>query len=316
MNIEAQAQHIQTGTRRRSPLFTKVWKYRVLYLIFAPTLIYFILFNYVPYWGLTIAFKDFSPGKGIWGSPWVGLKYFNELFASDVFVQVFKNTLLISLYKLIFGFPMPLAFALLLNEVKHMLYKKVIQTITYFPHFLSWVVFGGIMLTFLAPNGVIPKLAMLFQADASSLMTNTDYFRTILVITSIMKSFGWGAIIYLAALAGIDPALYEAARIDGAGRWKQLLYVTLPSLRSVVVLLFILDLGHILDAGFEQIFIMYNPTVYEVGDIIDTYVYRTGLGEAQYSLATAVGMFKGVIGFALIFTANYIVKKLGEPTLW
>ncbi|MBO9610445.1 MAG: sugar ABC transporter permease [Paenibacillaceae bacterium] len=294
----------------------RIWKHRMLYLILAPTIVYFLLFCYVPYWGLTIAFKDFSPGKGIWGSDWVGLAYFHDLFASDVFFQVFRNTLLISLYKLVFGFPMPLAFALLLNEVKHLAFKKTIQTVTYFPHFLSWVVFGGIMLSFLTPNGVIPKLMQLVQIDASDLMTNTHYFRAILVVTSILKSFGWGSIIYLAALTGIDPSLYEAARMDGASRWQQMLYVTLPSLRSVAVLLFILELGHILDAGFEQIFIMYNPTVYEVGDIIDTYVYRIGLGEAQYSLATAVGMFKGVIGFILIYVANYTVKKMGEPTLW
>jgi putative aldouronate transport system permease protein len=302
--------------KRQSLRLRKLWKYRALYFILAPTLVYFILFCYVPYFGLIIAFKDFSPGKGIWGSSWVGLKHFNELFTSDIFFQVFRNTLLISLYKLAFGFPVPIIFALLLNEVKHMFFKKTIQIVTYFPHFLSWVVFGGIMLSFLTPSGVIPKLLQTFHIDASNLLTSSDYFRSILIITGILKSFGWGAIIYLAALSGIDPALYEAAKMDGAGRWKQLLYVTLPSLRSVVVLLFILDLGHILDAGFEQVFIMYNPTVYSVGDIIDTYVYRVGLGEAQYSLATAVGLFKGVIGFVLVYSSNYIIKKLGEPTLW
>jgi putative aldouronate transport system permease protein len=302
--------------KRQSSRLRKLWKYRTLYFILTPTLVYFILFCYIPYFGLIIAFKDFSPGKGIWGSSWVGLKHFNELFTSDIFFQVFRNTLLISLYKLAFGFPVPIVFALLLNEVKHMFFKKTIQIVTYFPHFLSWVVFGGIMLSFLTPTGVIPKLLQSFHIDASNLLTSSDYFRSILIITGILKSFGWGAIIYLAALSGIDPALYEAAKMDGAGRWKQLLYVTLPSLRSVVVLLFILDLGHILDAGFEQVFIMYNPTVYGVGDIIDTYVYRVGLGEAQYSLATAVGLFKGVIGFVLVYSSNYIIKKLGEPTLW
>lgn len=307
---------IKSFGTRRSPLLVRIWKYRVLYLILAPTLIYFIIFCYLPYVGLAIAFKDFSPGKGIWGSPWAGMKYFTQLFTLPEFYQVFKNTLLISLYKLIFGFPMPIIFALLLNEVRHIRFKKFIQTITYFPHFLSWVVFGGIMLTFLTPNGVIPKLLELFHVNGSNLMTSTDYFRSIIVVTGVLKAFGWGSIIYLAALSSIDPTLYEAARIDGASRWRQMLHVTLPSLRSVIVLLLILDLGHIMDAGFEQIFIMYNPTVYEVGDIIDTYVYRVGLGQAEYSLATAVGMFKGVIGFALIFTANQIIKKLGEPTLW
>jgi putative aldouronate transport system permease protein len=303
-------------SRNRPSVFSVVWKYRVLYLLLLPALLYFIIFAYIPYYGLTIAFKDFSPGKGIWGSNWVGLKYFKELFTSDTFFQVLRNTLFISLYKLIFGFPMPILFALLLNEVRHMSFKKVIQTITYFPHFLSWVVFGGIMLSFLTPAGVIPKLLQLLHIDGTSLLTDNRFFRSILVVTHIVKSFGWGAIVYLAALSGIDPALYEAARMDGAGRWKQMLYVTLPGIRSVIVLMFILELGHILDAGFEQVFIMYNPVVYSVGDIIDTYVYRVGLGEAQYSVATAVGLFKGVIGFALIYISNYIIKKLGEPTLW
>ncbi|TBL76352.1 ABC transporter permease [Paenibacillus thalictri] len=303
-------------SRRRTSVFGIIWKYRALYLLLLPALLYFIIFAYIPYFGLTIAFKDFSPGKGIWGSSWVGLKYFKELFTSDTFFQVLRNTLLISLYKLIFGFPMPILFALLLNEVRHAAFKKIIQTVTYFPHFLSWVVFGGIMLSFLTPAGVVPKLLQLLHVDGANLLTDNRFFRSILVVTHILKSFGWGAIIYLAALAGIDPALYEAARMDGAGRWKQILYVTLPGIRSVIVLMFILELGHILDAGFEQVFIMYNPVVYGVGDIIDTYVYRVGLGEAQYSVATAVGLFKGVIGFVLIYISNYAIKKLGEPTLW
>ncbi|MDF2713222.1 MAG: hypothetical protein K0R28_147 [Paenibacillus sp.] len=304
------------GKRTAAAGFRRLWKYKTLYLILLPTVVYFIVFCYVPYYGLTIAFKDFSPGKGIFGSPWAGLKTFRELFESDTFFQVFRNTVLISLYKLLFGFPMPIVFALLLNEVKHLLFKKTIQTIAYFPHFLSWVIFGGIMLTFLTPNGVIPKLLLSLGIDLTSLLTSSDWFRTILVVTSVLKSFGWGAIIYLAALAGIDPTHYEAARMDGAGRWKMMQHVTLPSLRSVIVLMFILELGHILDAGFEQVFVLYNPTVYSVGDIIDTYVYRIGLGEAQYSLATAVGLFKGVIGFTLVYVSNYIIKRMGEPTLW
>lgn len=294
----------------------RIWKYKALYLILLPSLLYFILFHYYPYYGLTIAFKQFSPVKGITGSPWVGLKHFEQLFALQDFYRVLANTLILSLYKLVFGFPVPIAFALLLNEIKRRWFVKTIQTITYFPHFLSWVVFGGIMLAFLVPGGVLPKLLADSGWDASNLLTGTEHFRFVLVATHILKEFGWGAIIYLAALAGIDPTLYEAARMDGASRWRQMLHVTLPGIRPVIVLMFILQLGHILDAGFEQVFVMYNPAVYSVADIIDTYVYRIGLTDAQYSLATAVGLFKGVIGFALIFTANGIVKRMGEPTLW
>jgi putative aldouronate transport system permease protein len=206
--------------------------------------------------------------------------------------------------------------ALLFNEVYHVLFRRTVQTIVIFPNFLSWVVFGGIMLSFLVPNGPIPKLVEAFGVDGSSILTTPGYFRPIIVVTSILKSAGFASIVYLAAISSINPALFEAARIDGANRWKQMLHITLPSIRPIIIILMILEIGHMMNAGFEQIFILYNPTVYETGDIIDTYVYRMGLENAQYSIATAIGLFKGVVGFILLASANYIVKRTGEQALW
>ncbi|MHB8644198.1 MAG: ABC transporter permease [Thermomicrobiales bacterium] len=301
-----------TGTH----LLRRMWRCRALYVMLMPALIYFILFHYYPYFNMIIAFKDYTPVAGVWGSPWVGLKYFHQLFGLNDFRQILINTLLISAYKIVFTFPIPVIFALMVNEVRFSAFKRTVQTVTTFPHFLSWVIFGGIMLTFLGPRGVIPGLATHLGVNASTLLSDPRHFRSVLVVTHILKEFGWNAIIYLAALATIDVSLYEAARVDGANRWQQMRHITLPGIRAVMVLLFILDLGNALDTGFEQVFVMYNPSVYSVADIIDTYVYRTGLVNGAYSLATAIGVFKGICSFALIYVANHIVKRTGEPTLW
>lgn len=304
------------GVVHRSTVIGRAWRCRELYLLLVPTLIYFGIFHFYPYLMMVIAFKDYSPVDGVWGSPWVGFQYFEELFSLPDFRRIVVNTILISVYKLIFAFPFPVILALLLNEVRFQLFKRSIQTITYFPHFLSWVVFGGMMLTLLGPSGAVPEAAAVAGLDLRNLLISSDSFRTVLVSSYILKEFGWNAIIYLAALAAINPALYEAARVDGANRWRQMRDITIPSLRGVMVLIFLLDLGHILDAGFEQVFILYNPAVYNVGDIIDTYVYRIGLTNGQFSLATAIGLFKGIVGLILIVGANRIVRRLGEPTLW
>jgi putative aldouronate transport system permease protein len=297
-------------------LSTRIWKARFLYLLILPTIIYFFIFAYLPFVGLQIAFKDFQIFRGMWASPWVGFDHFIDVFTSVKFPQLIRNTLLISFYKLMFGFPVPILFALLLNEVRILWFKKTIQTVTYFPHFLSWVIFAGIIFNFIGPLGIINLVLKDIGIEPINFMTNPDYFRSILVITGILKEFGWGAIIYLAALSGLDPQLYEAAKIDGAGKLRQIWHITLPGLRSTIVLLFILSLGHILDAGFDQVFMLYNGAVLGVGDIIDTYVYRVGLLEAQYEMATAVGLFKGVVGMVLIVTANKIIRRLGEKSLW
>ncbi len=298
------------------PLSRAIRKYRWYYILMLPGLLYFILFQIVPYSGLMIVFKDYSPVLGILKSDWVGLKHFNDLFSGSDFSRLLANTLLISAYKLIFSFPVPIVFALLLNEVRNAIFKRTVQTITYFPHFLSWVVFGGIMVSFLTPSGVINGVLQWFGLEPINFLAAPPYFRTILVATDALKTFGWGAIIYLAALTGIDTSLYDAAKVDGAGRWKQMMHITLPGLSPTIVLMFIIQLGHVLEAGFEQVYVMSNPSVYSVADIIDTYVYRMGLGKGNFSLATAVGMFQGIVGFILILSANTLIRKLGQRSLW
>ena len=299
-----------------APLLKRMWKWRYMYLFILPTLIFFFIFSYVPYYGLQIAFKDFKLFSGMAASPWVGLTYFKEFFNSPDFGRLLKNTLLISLYRILFGFPMPILFALLLNEVRHSWYKRIIQTVTYFPNFLSWVVYAGIILVFISPSGVINAILKSVGAQQIQILTSTTYFVPMLVLTDILKGFGFGAIIYLAALSNIDPQLYEAAAMDGAGKLRQTWHITLPGIRSTIVVMLILALGGVMNAGFDQIFQLYNSSVQEVADIIDTFVYRIGLQSAQYSLGTAVGLFKGVIGFILIYTANSIVRRTGEYSIW
>ncbi|WP_227871997.1 ABC transporter permease [Paenibacillus albus] len=299
-----------------SALGTRIWKSRFIYLLILPTIIYFAIFTYAPFYGITIAFKDYKIIAGIMDSPWVGFKHFESMFTSEKFPTLLKNTVIISMYRLFFGFPVPILFALMLNEVRHMLFKRFIQTITYFPHFLSWVVFAGIIYNFIGPSGIINLVLVNLGMDKFNFTTNPDVFRSLIVITAILKDFGWGAIIYLAALAGIDSQLYEAAKIDGAGKMRQIWHITLPGIRPIIALLFCLQLAGILDAGFDQIFMFLNPALYDVGDIIDTYVYRLGILQSQFELSTAVGLFKGVIGMILIITANSIIRRMGEKSLW
>ncbi len=316
------------ATRRRtsppaagSPRSTRgglaaVWQYRWLYLMILPTIVYFVVFAYLPMIGLQIAFKDFKVFSGMWASPWVGFEHFQAMFASEKFPELLRNTLLLSLYRIVFGFPVPIIFALLLNEVRRMWFKRTVQTVTYFPHFLSWVVFAGIVVNILGPTGIVNTLLIDSGGDRINFLTNPDTFRSVLVLTGIMKEFGWGAIIYLAALAGIDSTLYEAARVDGAGRLRQIWHVTLPGLRPIMAVLLVLSLGSLLDAGFDQVFQLYNGAVLDVADIIDTWVYRVGLLDAQFELATAVGLFKGVVGMVLIVTANQVLRRMGQRSLW
>ncbi|MCC3372390.1 sugar ABC transporter permease [Cohnella sp. REN36] len=293
-----------------------IWRWRYFYLLLTPTLLYFIVFSYIPFYGVVIAFKNFQPFLGIWDSPWVGWKNFETMFSSVKFPELIRNTVLISIYRILFGFPVPILFALLLNEVRVMWFKRSIQTIAYFPHFLSWVIFGGIIYNVVGPSGIINLVLEKLGIDAINLSANPDLFRPLVVVTGILKEFGWAAIIYLASLTGIDPHLYEAAKMDGASKLRQIWHITLTGIRPMIAMLLILQLGSVLDAGFEQILILSNPVVYSVGDIIDTYVYRVGLLEADYGLATAVGLFKGVIAAILIVSANHIIRRTGEKSLW
>jgi putative aldouronate transport system permease protein len=312
----AQAQSYAQAKPRRHAQLRKAWRYRQLYLLILPSIIYFIIFAYIPLYGLQLAFKDFQVFRGMWASPWVGFEHFETLFTSEKFPQLLRNTVLISLYRIIFGFPVPILFALLLNEVRQIWFKRSVQTITYFPHFLSWVIMAGIVINIFGPTGIINSLLQDGGFGTVNFLTDPDLFRTNVVLTGIMKDFGWGAIIYLAAMTGIDPQLYESAKIDGAGKLRQIWDVTLPGLRPVMAVILVLSLGTLLEAGFDQIFMLYNPAVFETGDIIDTYVYRVGLLDAQFETATAVGLFKGVVGMVMIVSANFVLRRVGERSIW
>ncbi|WP_409341879.1 ABC transporter permease [Paenibacillus sp. MBLB4367] len=287
-------------------------RYKYYYVLLIPGLVYFILFHYIPMGGIIVAFKDFKLAKGIFASDWAGLKWFQLLFEADDFWTALKNTIYISFYKLIFGFPFPILLAIMLNELLGSAFKRVIQTIIYFPHFLSWVVLGGIMFTlFSTKSGILSFIGF----DSSPLMEPSS-FRALLVGSEIWKEAGWGTIIYLAAIAGINPELYEAAKIDGATRFQAIRYITLPSIAGTIVILLILRTGQILNAGFDQVFILYNPMVYNVADILDTYVYRIGLSMGRYSLAAAAGLFKSAVGLLMLLFTNWLVRRLGGQGLW
>lgn len=278
-----------------------------------PGVVATILFCYWPMAGVVMAFQEFNPFLGFTGSPWVGLDNFRYLMQLPDTMQVLRNTLFIAICKLILGLIVPLVVALLLNEVQAQRYKKVVQTIVYMPHFLSWVILSGVFISLLSPStGLVNKLIQLLGGEPIFFLGSAKWFPVTMILTDVWKGFGYGTIIYLAALAGIDPTLYEAAIIDGAGRWKQTLYVTLPGIRVIAVLSLILSLGNVLNAGFDQIYNMLSPVVYSTGDIIDTLVYRMGLVDAQYSLATAVGLFKSLVSFVLITASYGLAYKFGD----
>jgi putative aldouronate transport system permease protein len=291
-------------------------KNRYIYIMLLPVITYYIVFHYVPLYGAQIAFKNFTPSKGIWSSPWVGFKYFEEFFNSYYFERLLRNTVLISLYDLIFGFPAPIILALLLNEIKSNIFKRTVQTVTYLPHFISLVVICGMIIDFLARDGLVNNILNRFGIESIPFMIKPEWFRTIYVASNIWQGIGWGSIIYLAALSNIDPQLYEAATIDGAGRFRQVLHVTLPGILPTVVIMLILRLGQMLNVGSEKILLLYNTSTYETADVISTFVYRKGILEASYSYSTAIGLFNSVINFALLVIANFISRKATETSLW
>lgn len=302
---------------RSEKLWSKVKKDKYLILLVGPVVIYYFIFNYIPMYGAIIGFKDFMPGEGIWGSPWVGLKWFDEFFKSIYFVRLICNTILLSFYSLLFSFPIPIIFALLLNEVKNSYFRRVVQTISYMPHFISLVVVVGILANFLSPSdGILNILLKNAGLDPINFMGDPKWFRFLYVSSGVWQNFGWNSIIYIAALTTIEPQLYEASKIDGANRWKQMLYITLPGLMPTAVMLLILALGGLMNVGFEKIILMYSPATYEVADVISTYVYRRGILGVQYSFGAAVGLFNSVVSFILLFTMNKISKKVTEVGLW
>ncbi|OCT15470.1 sugar ABC transporter permease [Paenibacillus pectinilyticus] len=297
-------------------MWTDIRRNKLLYVMLVPILLYYVIFHYVPMYGAIIAFKDFSPRLGIWGSQWVGFDHFQQFFTGPYFWRTIKNTILISFYQLLFGFPAPIVLALLLNELKHALFKRTVQTVTYMPHFISLIVICGILKDFTSSEGVINDIIAFFGGERSTFLLEPSLFRTVYVSSGIWQNIGWGTIIFLAALTGIDQEQYEAAKIDGAGRWKQMTNVTLPGLMPIIVILLILDIGRMMNVGFEKIILLYNPGTYETADVISSYVYRVGLQDFNYSFSSAVGLFNSVINFVLLISANWLSRKFNDTSLW
>jgi len=294
-----------------------IWRHRWLYMLMAPTLLYFLIFRYGPLWNAQIAFKDFRPLLGVLGSPWTGLQNFEAFINSFYFDQLMGNTIFFSATKLLLGIPLAVVLALALHETWFARYRTVVQTMAYLPHFLSWVVMYGVMLTILSPNnGLINQVIESLGGDPIPFMRSPDWFRQVVVVSDLWKETGWSTILYLAALLAISPHLYEAATVDGASHLQRIWHISLPGIIPVVVLVTLLRLGHILEAGFNQIFVLYSVPVYSVGDILDTWVYRQGVLQFQFSLATAVGLFKGAVGLILIVVANRVSKRITELPLF
>lgn len=290
---------------------------KAFYLMLLAPMILLAIFSYGPMYGLLIAFKDFSPGLGILESPWNNFEHFKRLFDDFLFIRALRNTIIISLLKILISFPAPIIFALLLNEVRQMKFKKVTQSISYLPHFMSWVILSAMIVEVFSPErGIINYFITLFGGDPVHFLASKSAFIPILIGTDIWKEIGYAAIIYLATMSSIDTGLYEAAEMDGANRFHKMIHITIPSIMPMIIILFILRLGSVLNAGFDQILNLYNPLVYEVADIIDTYVYRAGLEQFQFDYATAVGLFKNVVGILLILGANAIIRRKSEHGIW
>lgn len=289
-----------------------------VYLLLLPGLLLLFVFNYIPLFGVTIAFKNFITFKGILGSEWVGFKNFEYFLADPKFWQVLKNTIEINILQIVFGFPIPILFALLLNEIWSTKFKKTIQTISYLPHFISWVVAAGIFTSMLQPTTGIVNLLLkdVFGVEPVHFMAIPVFFRPILILTGIWKGFGMSAVYYLATLSSIDQQLYEAAKIDGAGKLKQTWYITLPGIKNITIVLLVLQVGSLVTIGFEQIFLMYNPLLYELGDVISTYTYRLGIEQARFSLTTAIGLTQSVVNFILVYATNRLAKVVAGWSLW
>jgi putative aldouronate transport system permease protein len=288
-----------------------------LYVLLIPVIAYFVIFEYTPMYGVQIAFKDFIAKKGIWGSPWVGFKHFQRFFDSYFFWTLLKNTLGISLYQLVVGFPVPILLALMINEVRQSKFRKFIQTVTYAPHFLSTVVMVGLIVIFLNPNtGLVNHFLELFGLKPISFMTEAGWFKTIYVFSGVWQQMGWSSIIYLAALSGIDPQQHEAAKVDGANRLQRIWHVNIPGILPTIVILLILQMGSLMGVGFEKVFLMQNDLNMDSSDVISTYVYRSGILGAQYSFSAAVGLFNSVVNFILLISVNFISRRLNQTSLW
>ena len=289
---------------------------RSLYALVIPVVAFYILFNYKPIYGAIIAFQDYTPRLGISGSEWVGFDNFKRFFSDIYFGRLMKNTLLLSFYDIIFGFPAPIILALLLNEIHNRFFKNVTQTITYLPHFISMIVVCGMLTDFSLSTGLFNDIIAFFGGERHPLLQDPSLYRTIYILSGIWQQVGWGTIIYLSALAGVDSQLYEAAQIDGANKWKQTLHVTLPGIAPTIITMFILKIGKLMSMGYEKTILLYNPSTYETADIISSYVYRIGLLDQDWSYSTAIGLFNSVINFILLILANKLSKKFSRTSLW
>ena len=304
-------------TPRRRGLAAALWRHRALYLMALPGIVYFLVFKYLPMGGLIIAFQDYKPFLGILGSPWVGFEHFVRLFTQDTFVMLLRNTLLLSVLLMAISFPIPIVLALLLNELRGVVFKRSIQTVIYLPHFMSWVIVVSLFYVMLTTDGgAINNLIVALGGEPIGFLTEPEWLRPMYVFQHVWRTAGWGTIVYLAALTAVDMALYEAAEIDGANRWKQTWHMTLPAIRPTIIVLFILSIGDFLELGFEHMFLLLNSMNREVGEIFDTYVYTAGIQNGQLSFATAVGLFKGLVGLILVIGANSLAKKLGEEGVY
>ena len=308
-------EHIRA--RLRSEKWRLAKQKKLLYLLFLIPAASLFIFHYIPIYGVLIAFKDYRYHLGLVRSPWNNFEHFRFLLGTPYFIRIFRNTLVISSLRILFGFPAPILLAILINEIQNTTFKRAVQSISYLPHFMSWVVLSGIVIEILSPQrGIVGLIYSKLGQDAPNLLASSRFFRPMLVTTGIWQSIGWGSIIYLASITTINPELYESAAIDGANRFRMAVHITIPSLVPVITILFILRLGVILNAGFEQIFNLYSPLVYEVADVIDTYVYRVGLIEGRYDFTTAVGLFKNVIGVLLLLVTNGVVRRFSEYGVW
>lgn len=310
---------VPAGAAKKSGL-AQTWKVirknKMVYLMLLPVIIYYILFHYKPMYGIIISFMDFNPRKGVMGSEWVGMKHFVDFFSGPYFGRLLGNTLKLSFSTLIFGFPIPIILALLINELRSKKFSKAVQTITYMPHFVSMVVLCAMIRQFVGANGFITYFFSFFGYEGGNLLNHGAYWIPIYVISNIWQGAGWGSIVYLAALTGIDSELYDAAKVDGANRWKQTVHVTIPCILPTIIIMLIMRVGQIMGVGYEKTILLYNEGIFDVADIISTYVYRMGLLQRQFSFSTAVGLFNSVVNFILVILANQISKKTTETSLW
>lgn len=301
---------------KKESLLLNIRKNPLLYLMLIPGIVFFLVYRYIPIGGLVVAFQDYKVYKGIGGSEWVGFDHFKYLFNSSDFFKITKNTLVLSLLDLAIVFPVAIVLALMLNEVRNMAFKKTVQSIVYLPHFLSWVIVGGMVITFLSMEGPLNQFLGLFGYEPTIFIQESSYFRAIVIVSSMWKEIGWSSIIFLAAMSGVNPSLYEAARMDGAGRFRMMWSITIPSILTTILILFLLRIGQLLDLSFEQIYVLYNAAVYDVGDVLDTYIFRNGIEQGLYSYTAAIGMFKSVVGFIMLFGANYLSRRFTQSSLF